>query len=366
MTVNILQLKLCDFAVGTFCLLSYDMAESRTVSNSENKRTLPAWMLKATSGNQAAKTADQNKQALESADIGALDQSKPIKRNNRRPLKNLDSVAAGELGVLQRCEGRGKARRKSKDAVKDEVEEIVELKSKNARKTSGRGAAKNSKKRKLDNVESGPSSPVSTDDDIELTVEDLVSIAEEFVNADKQKQCELQTVEVTRHKEHHLCPKISTEVDRGQSVVNAQSVKGSMQCATATSNTGAIKYTEDESTSHQEVQFSSFKTTEDVAQDMINLLFGHLLSKPVANTEKSDPVESTTRTVNQVPEGRGWHSEVPRQEEPVKKPEPVVESMPTTINHVPEKKDWRSELTKLGEPVAKKKSSLRDKVALFL
>jgi hypothetical protein len=58
----------------------------------------------------------------------------------------LDSVAAGELGVLQRCEGRGKGRRKSKDAVKDEVEEIVELKSKNARKTSGRGAAKNSKK----------------------------------------------------------------------------------------------------------------------------------------------------------------------------------------------------------------------------
>lgn len=73
MTVNILQLKLCDFAVGTFCFLSYDMAESRTVSNYENKRTLPAWMLKATSGNQAAKTADQNKQALESADIGDLD-----------------------------------------------------------------------------------------------------------------------------------------------------------------------------------------------------------------------------------------------------------------------------------------------------
>jgi len=179
-TVYILQLKLRDCAVGTFCFLSHDMAESCTVSNSENKRSLPAWMLKATSGNQVAKTEDQNKLALESDEqIGALNQSKPIKRNNRRPLKSLDSEAAGELGALRRCEGREKARRKSKDAVKDEVEENVEVKSKNVRKASGRAAPKNSRKRKLDNVESEPSSPVSTDDDIELTVEDLVSIAEE-------------------------------------------------------------------------------------------------------------------------------------------------------------------------------------------
>ncbi|EER91467.1 hypothetical protein BDA96_01G230000 [Sorghum bicolor] len=342
------------------------MAESCTVSNSENKRSLPAWMLKATSGNQVAKTEDQNKQALESDEqIGALNQSKPVKRNNRRPLKSLDSGAAGELGVLRRCEGREKARRKGKDGVKDEVEEIVEVKSKNVRKASGRAAPKNSRKRKLD-VNSEPSSPVSTDDDIELTVEDLVNIAEEFVNADKQKQCELEAVKATRQKEHLLCPTISTEADKGQSVVNAQSVEGLMQCTTVTRNTRAIEYTEDENTSHQEVQCpSSIKTTEDVAQDMITLLFGHLLSKPAGSTKKSDPVESMTRTINQVPEEKGWHSEVPRQEEPLKKSEPV-ESMTSTINHVPEKKDWRSEVPKLGEPVTKKKSSLRDKVALFM
>ncbi|XP_066386958.1 uncharacterized protein [Miscanthus floridulus] len=310
------------------------MAESCTVSNSENKRSLPAWMLKSTSGNQVAKTEDQNKQAPESDEqIGALNQSKAIKRNNRRPLKSLDSETAGELGALRRCEGREKARRKSKDAVKDEVEENVEVKSKNVRKASGRAAPKNSRKRKLDNVESEPSSPVSTDDDIELTVEDLVSIAEEFVNA--------------------------------ESVVNDQSVKGLMQCTTVTRNTRAIEYTEDENTSHQEVKCpSSIKTTADVAQDMINLLFGHLLSKHAGDTKKSDPVESMT-SINQVPEEKGWHSEVPRQEEPVKISEPV-ESMTTTINHAPEKKDWRSELPKLGEPVTKKKSSLRDKVALFM
>ena len=187
----------------------------------------------------------------------------------------------------------------------------------------------------------------------------------QFVNADKQKQCELETVKATRQKEHLLYPTISTEADTGQSVVNDRSVKGLMQCTTVTRNTRAIEYTEDENTSHQEVKCpSSIKTTEDVAQDMINLLFGHLLSKHAGDTKKSDPVESMT-SINQVPEEKGWHSEVPRQEEPVKISEPV-ESMTTTINHAPEKKDWRSELPKLGEPVTKKKSSLRDKVALFM
>lgn len=188
----------------------------------------------------------------------------------------------------------------------------------------------------------------------------------QFVNADKQKQCELEAVKATRQKEHLLHPTISTKADSGHSsVVNEQSVKGLMQCTTTTSNTSAIEYTEEKNTSRQEVQCpSSMKTTEDVAQDMINLLFGHLLTKPAGNTKESDPVESMTRTMNQVPEEKCWRSEVPRQEEPVKKSEPV-ESAAATINHAPEKKDWRSELPKLGEPVTKKKSSLRDKVALL-
>jgi len=78
--------------------------------------------------------------------------------------------------------------------------------------------------------------------------------------------------------------------------------------------------------------------------------------------KKSEHIETITRpTNNHVPGETDWHNEVPTQEEPVKKSIP-----PATTNLVPEKKDWRSELPKLGEPVAKKKSSLRDKVALFL
>ncbi|WVZ59361.1 hypothetical protein U9M48_009512 [Paspalum notatum var. saurae] len=341
------------------------MAEACSVSDAENKRSLPAWMSKASSGNQVAKTKNQNKKALESDEqIGDPNQSKPIKRNRGRPLENLNSEADGELGVLQRCEGREKARRKSKNAVKDDVEGMDELKSKKVRKASGRPALKNSRKRKLENVVPEASS-VSVDDDIELTVEDLVSIAEEYVNADKQKQRELETVKTARHKEHLLRPTICTEADTGHSVVNAGSVKGLMQCEAVARSTRARELTEGENTSHQEPQCpSSVETTGDIAQDMLNLIFGPLLRKPAVCANKSVPLESMTRNINHVTEEKCWHSEVPRQGEPVKKSE-SVESATTTVNHV-EKKDWHSELPKQGEPVIKKKSSLRDKVALFL
>ena len=56
-------------------------------------------MLKASSVNEAPKTEDQNKEALESnVKVGVVDPTNPIKRTGRR-LKNVDSESASELVV---------------------------------------------------------------------------------------------------------------------------------------------------------------------------------------------------------------------------------------------------------------------------
>ncbi|CAN6304825.1 unnamed protein product [Urochloa humidicola] len=342
------------------------MAQACTVSHAENKRSLPAWMLNARSVNEVPKTEDQNKQALKpSVKIGVVDLTTPIKRKVGKRLKNVDSEGACELVALQRCESKENARRKSKGAIKDKVEGIRDVTIKKGSKASEGAALKNNRKRKLDNIKSETSSPVSIDDGIELTVEDLVSIAQEYVNADKQKQHELEATKTTRQKEKFPCP---TKADTGVSAVNAPPTKGLLQCTTAAGNTTSSEHRGDEIKSHQELQFSSsYETTEDVAQDMLSLFLGPLWSKPAGYAKKSEPIESITRTTNNhVPEETDSHSKVPTQGEAVKK-SLTAGSMTTTINHVAEKKDWRSELPKLGEPViTKKKSSLRDKVALFL
>jgi hypothetical protein len=134
------------------------------------------------------------------------------------------------------------------------------------------------------------------------------------VNADEQKQHELENAKTARHYEHTSHHTISTE------------------CSAITRNTNPSEYGRDEDSDHQEQQCSpSFQMTGDIVQDMLNVFLGPLLSKPASY---------------------------------VKEPEPV-ESLSTTIYHVPEQKDWHSEVLRQGEPVVKKKSSLKDKVALF-
>jgi hypothetical protein len=201
------------------------MVDPCTVFHAENKRSLPAWMLKPCSGNQTVKPENQNVNTSESnGQTGKLDQAKLIKRNTGRRPKDVDSEGTGEPGVSRRCEGRAKARKTSKTAVKDEFEENKEVEitrqlkkedsvgdgeqgvlrrcsgrekarrmnrnvvkdkeneevaSKNPRKASEGAAPRNSRKRKLGNAKSEASSLETIDDEIELTIEDLVSIAEE-------------------------------------------------------------------------------------------------------------------------------------------------------------------------------------------
>jgi hypothetical protein len=90
-------------------------------------------------------------------------------------------LTADHSRALQRCQGRENMSRKKRNSANyaAEVEEIGETTRKNVTKMTGRAAPKNSRKRKLDIVESDALSSGTTDDEIELTVEDLVSIAEE-------------------------------------------------------------------------------------------------------------------------------------------------------------------------------------------
>lgn len=161
------------------------MAQACTVLHAEKKRSLPAWMLKSSSAKEAPKVEDQNKQALESnVKIGVVGvgPTNPTKRKVGRRLKNVDSEGASQPVALQRCEGREKATRKSKDSVQDEVEQIIDVTIKKGRKASEGAVTKNNRKRKLYNIKAEASPPISIDDDIELTVEDLVCIAEEVNN----------------------------------------------------------------------------------------------------------------------------------------------------------------------------------------
>ncbi|KAL6640927.1 hypothetical protein ACP70R_019108 [Stipagrostis hirtigluma subsp. patula] len=358
------------------------MIKGCTVPHVESKRSLPAWMLKSCSGNDVAKTEGRNKQALESdVQIGSLDQTNPVKRKTGRRSKNVDSEGSGEHLVLQPCGGRERARRKSKDAVRKEFEEVEKVTTNNPRKASARAAPKNSRKRKLENVKSGSPSPGTSDDEIELTVEDLVSIAQEYVNTDKQKQG-LEMMKTARSEERPTCPAISTDADMGEKVADARSMTGLFQCTTVTTNTRPSDHQGDERRSHQQLQCSSsVESTGDVVQEMLSLFLGPLWSKLAGYGNKSEYTEATTETANHLPcygnkseyiESLTAANHLPGYG---KKCE-YTESINLAANHSPEKKDMHSQVRqrepdmhsqvpRQGGPLAKKKSSLKDKVSLL-
>ncbi|BAF26798.1 uncharacterized protein [Oryza sativa Japonica Group] len=314
------------------------MAEACTVSQDNGRRCLPAWMLKPCSNDEVSKTRYRSEPVLESNKQPAdLDQIKPAKRKRGEQVKIVDEEDADELGALQPCQGWKKVRRKRLDAVKDDNNgENAKITNKNARKVSRRSAPKNSGKRKLDNVEPEVSSSESIDDDIELTVEDLLSIAEEYVKADRLKQHEVKTTKTARYNENRCSPSISTEADIGGSIINARSMMGlpdttrnarsmkglpdttmnaqSMKGLpdTAETNTAPSEPSRYEINKQQVQQCTpSFTATCDVAQDMLNIFFGPLLSKCSGYEKKPEVVQDA----NHATEKKDLSCDVQRQGE---------------------------------------------------
>ncbi|KAL5224440.1 hypothetical protein ABZP36_011079 [Zizania latifolia] len=299
-------------------------------SQDNTTRCLPAWMLQSCSKNEMSKTKYQNEPVLESdKQLVDLDRIKPAKRKRGKQVKTEDTEGVSELGALQPCQGQEKVRRKCRDAVKEEQDGIAKVTNKNARKVSGRSAPKKSRKQKRENVEPEASSPGITDDEIELTVEDLVSIAEEYVNADRLKQHEVESTKPDRYKEYPCSPSISTEADTGGSIRNARSLKGLLETSTNSAPSGCSI---DENNKQVLQHTPSFDTTGDIAQDMLNIFFGPLLSKCTRYENKTEAIESLVQSAN----------------------------------HATEKKDLLSDVQRQGGPATKKKSSLKDKVSLFL
>ena len=190
----------------------------------------------------------------------------------------------------------------------------------------------------------------------------------------------VRTIKTARYEEHPPCPQVSTPVDTGGPV--SSSCKGLMQCTATTTNKTPSECRVDKSNGHEEPQCpSSIQMTGDGAQDMLNILLGPLWSKTAAYDceKKSEPAaydyekksEPAAYDYEKKSEPPAYDyekkSEPPAYE---KKPE-VMEPTTMNVSHVlprpGRKKDWQTVHQVQGEfVVTKKKSSLKDMVAMFL
>ncbi|KAJ1694078.1 hypothetical protein LUZ63_010776 [Rhynchospora breviuscula] len=286
----------------------------------ETKRRLPPWMLKQKTETKVQSSdanlkpeekcedlikekhvkRQQRKRTLEEKNDQY--EEEPVKRKQRRKTLNQDPDEFEEVeGALHKCQTR---RRNSRGRRKHEMEIGEE-------KEGSKDGVKNKRAQKRRSVIS--------DDETDLTVDDLVSIAEEYVNADKHKQEQRASATTTEN---------GPAKNASKPLLGPSITKGLLKCSTNTPSPDFSDYAIGENP-------TNVPKSGDPAQEMLDLFLGPLLRKP-------PPVkEPAVESVDEV----------------------CSISLVKTCDHAVYREGNAVEET---ETLAKKKSSLKDKVSMFL
>lgn len=158
------------------------MAEVISNPDAGMKRRLPAWMLQAKSENGGRNTENGNKTGRKSETLhDNQDEVKPAIRKHKRRMP--ETAGPGKSEIFQKC--RTKQRNNDSRAKDEGRSKVVACNTKNdgdSRMVNGRDAKKKCKlKRMMREMEMETSSPEKSDNEVDLSVEDLISIAEEVI-----------------------------------------------------------------------------------------------------------------------------------------------------------------------------------------
>ncbi|THU69318.1 hypothetical protein C4D60_Mb08t13170 [Musa balbisiana] len=297
------------------------MTEVVDDSDAGKRRRLPIWMARASysdeirnygagdglqdAGSEPRSTARMQKRKPAQA-VDHLDEFEATRRTVARQRKR--KASRRNVGQDSSLSSNGIGETKTTTEETEEGETIVDNAA-NSVKVESRKSIKRSKNSVV------PCSPASSESEIELTVEDLVRIAEENVNADRQKQHGRSTAKEPRSEP---CSSDSSVVIGGAGPRQTACPRQALSRCTKTSGPNFPEAT---------------PRTGDAAQDMLDLLLGPLLKKPTSEEHENRTVATETMNLTHKP------------------------SEPSTTS----KEIWKEEVL-----LTKRKSSLKDKVAMLL
>ncbi|XP_064935105.1 uncharacterized protein LOC135587514 [Musa acuminata AAA Group] len=300
------------------------MTEVVDDTDAGKRRRLPIWMARASySGEKRNYGAGDG---LQDAGSEPRSTARTQKRKPAQPVDHLDEFEATRRTIARQRKRKASRRNVGQDSslssngigeTKPTTEETEQGETTvNNAANSVKIESRKSKKRSKTSVV--PCSPASSESEIELTVEDLVRIAEEYVNADRQKQHGRSTAKEPRSEMDPPCSSDSSVVIGGAGPGQTACPSLALSRCTKTSGPNFPQAT---------------PRTGDAAQDMLDLLLGPLLKKPTSEEHENRTVATETMNLTHKP------------------------SEPSTTS----KAIWKEEVL-----LTKRKSSLKDKVAMLL
>ncbi|GKE07418.1 hypothetical protein Tco_1399436, partial [Tanacetum coccineum] len=282
----------------------------------DEKRRLPSWMVR-----KPIKVEIKDEEEVSVVTECTKPKAKRVARVKE------ECLASDGDSFLVKCGTKRKKREAvDKDVIDSRDLEKDDIVEKRKRGTVGARGVSRKKKGKDCELDSGIEiqglSSDEEEDDDELTMEDMLMIAKEFVENNKsgngrqqpsERQCEV------KKKSSH----IFSSITRTSPI--APHDTGTHQIKEAASHRDSVENT-------SEVTLTDFKTTDDPAQDMLDLFLGPLLKKPIRKEETSSiedvviPREITsqkhTTSTYPIPPGRGMGTS--QRQDPVISDKPIT------------------------------------------
>ncbi|CAI9275287.1 unnamed protein product [Lactuca saligna] len=272
----------------------------------EEKRRLPSWMIGASTTNKVSKTLDKDVNDKAELNLGtksAIPRGKGVSLKHKKEF----CPSSDDKSFLVKCETKRKKRGTDEKDVNEshDFKQEVVLEKKKLRKVRRKVEEPNHSRTKEEHTAQS-----SDEDDEDLTIDDLLSIAKQFVENEKSDMNHQKSSEgLLKRKSSHSSSSSSV-------------IKTSLNAPQATKSPA-----QEETALHYE---STETTTGDAAQDMLDLLLGPLLKKSIRKEEDTSIKDMI----------------VTHEVENLQQHDAVVSNKPLNLT--------------------KKKSSLRDAVAMLL
>ncbi|KAL7001488.1 hypothetical protein U1Q18_002640 [Sarracenia purpurea var. burkii] len=302
------------------------------------KRRLPLWMLGVASADQVRKSEQQTKHVNEHVQQGIAPQSlrpNPESESGTKQIEKGNPLPDGEPSGLESCflakceakKQRWRLKQEDEACRNSDVHEATARKKRGSRGGKNLQARSRQKQRRAESLIVENSEKIETlspdEDDGELTMEDLMSIAKEYTRTDEP--LEQQRSSHRGQEGDRQLPAISLSGNESGRLPNAP--KSSRRSPTHKEISSVHNST---GTSAGGGTIVNRSRTGDPAQDMLDLFLGPLLKKPDGEENKIELIEKEML----------FSCEIVKQRQG----------------------NIASEVV----PLTKKKSSLKDKVAMFL
>lgn len=297
------------------------------------KRRLPLWMIGVAAADQVRNSKEENGNAISKVKEGNASEIHLPK--SKRTKKGVSVSLEVDSCLLVKCERKKRGRKlieqEDEGGCDAEVLEIADDKKRSnrggrkgqKRPRGKRGVADGLMRESIEEIEN----PSAGEDDGELTMDDLMSIAQEYITTDKHME-QRQSLHTEQDAERRL-PAISDSGKESGGLPSApQSSWKSPRLEEMVSVHNSIE------TSAGEGTVVNQSRTGDPAQDMLDLLLGPLLKKPAWEENK----------IGLTKEDMTFAGDITKQRQ---EPQNNID-------------------TEVVVPLTKKKSSLKDKVAMLL